>query len=81
MAESVRVDVWLWAVRIFRTRTLATAACNSGKVSINGTSAKAAKSVTTGDCVRVRAGGRERVLEVVQTPKKRQGAPLSLIHI
>lgn len=76
-ATGVRVDVWLWSVRIFRTRTQATDACASGKVSINGTTAKAAKSVKPGDHIRCRAGGRERHLEVVETPKKRLGAALA----
>ena len=75
--DAVRVDVWLWAVRIFRTRTQATAACNSGKVSINGTTAKPAKAVRPGDKVTARAAGRERILEVVETPSKRLGAPLA----
>jgi len=69
--------VWLWSVRIFRTRTQATDACSAGKVSINGNAAKAAKSVKPGDHVRVRAGGRDRRLEVVATPKKRLGATLA----
>jgi len=76
-ATPVRVDVWLWAVRAFRTRTKATAACGTGKVSINGSPAKASKTVRPGDHVKVRAGGRERVFEVVQTPTKRLGAALA----
>lgn len=76
-SKGVRVDVWLWAVRIFRTRTKATAACSAGKVAINGTTVKAAKIVHAGDHIRVRAGGRERRLEVVETPRKRVGAAVA----
>ena len=76
-AVDVRVDVWLWAGRIFRTRSQAKSACSSGKVSINDSTAKASKLVHAGDHIRVRAGGRERHLEVVRTPRKRLGAPLA----
>ena len=75
MSETVRVDVWLWAVRIFKTRTLATAACNSGKVTVNDANAKPAKAIRPGDCVHVKGRGRERILEVVELPKKRLGPP------
>lgn len=75
---AVRVDVWLWAVRIFRTRTQATEACSSGKVHVNDAGAKPAKAVKAGDLVRVKVGGGwERRLEVVETPKKRLGAALA----
>ena len=77
-SAGVRVDVWLWAVRIYRTRTQATEACSSGKVSVNDSTAKPAKTIKPGDMVKLKAGrGWERRLEVVETPKKRLGATLA----
>ncbi len=76
-AASVRADVWLWAVRVFRTRSKAAAACSSGKVSVNGATAKPAKLLRVGDHVHVRNRGHERKLEVVELPTKRLGAPLA----
>jgi ribosome-associated heat shock protein Hsp15 len=51
MAEKVklRLDKYLWAIRLFKTRTLAATACDTGKVKLNDTSVKAAKNVTVGD--------------------------------
>lgn len=45
----LRLDKYLWAIRIFKTRTLAAAACDNGKVKFNGSSAKASKHITIGD--------------------------------
>jgi ribosome-associated heat shock protein Hsp15 len=64
--ESMRVDRWLWAVRLYRSRAAATEACRGGHVRINEAPAKPARTVRTGDRVQTRAGGRERVLEVVE---------------
>ena len=50
-----RVDKWLWAVRIFRTRSLATDACRAGSVAVNGQPAKASREVRAGETVVVRA--------------------------
>ena len=75
--NSVRADVWLWAVRVFRTRSQAATACSSGKVSVNGTTAKPAKLLRVGDQVHVRLRGHVRMLEVVELPTKRLGAPLA----
>lgn len=74
MAESARVDAWLWAVRIFKTRTAATAACRAGHVRVNGERAKAAHPVRPGDELRVRIQGFDRILVVKQTITKRVGA-------
>jgi ribosome-associated heat shock protein Hsp15 len=49
MAGKLRLDKYLWAIRLFRTRTLAATACDSGKVKFNGSSAKAARNVAVGD--------------------------------
>lgn len=75
--ETTRVDVWLWAVRLYRTRSAATDACKGGHVRINGTSAKPATPVRVGDRVEANLHGRERILEVVRLLDKRVGAPVA----
>jgi len=74
--ESVRVDVWLWAVRIYKTRSAATEACRGGHVKVNGHSIKAATSVKVGDKVEAMLD-RQRILEVVALIDKRVGAPIA----
>lgn len=56
MADSCRLDRWLHAARFFKTRALAAAAIDGGKVQVNGARAKRAKAVQIGDRIRVRAG-------------------------
>lgn len=73
---SARVDSWLWAVRIYKTRSAATAACRAGHVRVNGERAKAAQPVRPGDELRVRISGFDRILVVKQPISKRVGAPL-----
>lgn len=68
------MDAWLWAVRIFRTRSAATAACRGGHVRINRLPAKAASPINVGDRVEAFAE-RLRVLEVTAIIEKRVGAP------
>ena len=74
MAAGVRVDAWLWAVRIYKSRTLATAACRAGHVRVNGDRVKASATVVVGTTVVVRQGGRDRILLVQQVLAKRVGA-------
>lgn len=71
---TARVDAWLWAVRVYKTRSLATAACRAGHVRVNGEKAKAAQAVKPGDEVRVRISGFDRQLVVKQPITKRVGA-------
>ncbi|MCC3291627.1 MULTISPECIES: RNA-binding S4 domain-containing protein [unclassified Arthrobacter] len=73
-SKTVRVDAWLWAVRAYKTRSAATAACRAGHVRLNGNPAKAAQPVQPGDTVRIRQPGFERILEVRQLINKRVGA-------
>ncbi|WP_136707203.1 RNA-binding S4 domain-containing protein [Agromyces sp. H66] len=73
----VRVDAWLWAVRRFKTRSAATAACRAGHVRVNGERAKAAQLVRPGDEVRVRVDGFDRMLVVRRTLVKRVSAALA----
>lgn len=68
------MDAWLWSVRIFKTRSAATAACRAGHVKVNGDRAKAAQPVRAGDEVRIRISGFDRVLEVRTTLVKRVSA-------
>lgn len=74
---SARVDAWLWAVRQFKTRSLATAACRAGHVRVNGERVKAAQAVRVGDEVRVRANGFDRVMVVQRIIVKRVGAEVA----
>lgn len=54
MAEA-RIDKWMWAVRIFKTRTIAAEACKKGRVTINGALVKAARMVKPGDVIQVKS--------------------------
>lgn len=74
---TVRVDSWLWAVRVFKTRSAATAGCRAGHVRVNGERAKAAQPVRAGDEVRVRIAGFDRVLRVREELVKRVAAPVA----
>lgn len=73
--ESTRVDRWLWAVRLTKTRSDAAAACRGGHVRVNDRPAKPATSVHPGDTVRARVHDRTRIVEVVRVIEKRVGAP------
>ena len=75
--ESTRVDKWLCAVRIFKTRTLATDACEAGHVEVNDKGAKPSTAVRIGDRVVVRVEQSDRSLEVVRIVDKRVGAPVA----
>ncbi|MBJ7330718.1 MAG: RNA-binding S4 domain-containing protein [Solirubrobacteraceae bacterium] len=75
--DTTRVDRWLWAVRLYKTRGVASDACRGGHVKVNGKSAKPATLVKPGDRVEARAGDRERILEVVRIIEKRVGAPVA----
>ena len=73
MSEA-RIDKWMWAVRIFKTRTIAAEACKKGRISINGVQAKAARMVKLGDIVQVRKPPITYSFKVLQTIEKRVGA-------
>lgn len=75
--ETVRVDSWLWSVRLTKTRAQAATACRAGHVKINGERVKPAHPVRVGDRVRLFHAGRERVVVVSQLLRKRVGAPVA----
>ena len=70
----VRVDKWLWAVRIFKTRSLATDACKKGRVSIGGVTVKPSRTLQRGDIVSVRKPPVEYSFRVVELLSSRVGA-------
>jgi len=72
--DSTRVDRWLWAVRLTKTRPDAAAACRGGHVRVNDRIAKPATAICPGDEVKARIGDRIRVVEVVRVIQKRVGA-------
>lgn len=71
----VRADLWLWAVRQFKTRSAAAKACKAGHVQINAKNAKPASAVKVGDQLQIRISGFDRKLEVTGLLEKRTGAP------
>ena len=74
---SVRVDSWIWCVRLTKTRSLAATACRAGHVRVNGERVKPAQAVRVGDEVRLVHAGRERVVVVSRLVSKRVGAPVA----
>src|SRR5689334_7266063 len=77
--ESVRIDSWIWSVRLVKTRSLGATACRGGHVQVNGERVKPAHSVRVGDEVRLRHEGRERVVIVKRLIRKRVGAPVAAV--
>jgi ribosome-associated heat shock protein Hsp15 len=72
--DDPRLDKWLWSVRVFKTRPLATAACRAGKVLIGELAAKPGRDVHVGETVTVRVGVVTRTLQVVGLPPSRVSA-------
>lgn len=75
--DETRVDRWVWAVRVYKTRSAATTACRGGHVRVNGRPAKPATTVRVGDHVEATVGRRRRVLEIVRVIDARVGASLA----
>ena len=74
--DEVRIDKWLFAVRLFKTRGQATEACRRGKIKLNESQAKAAKSIKLGDIINIRQSPMIRSLEVIGLTERRIGAKL-----
>ena len=72
--STVRVDKWLWATRVFNTRTLAIESCKAGRVKVADLKAKPSREVSPGDIVTVRKDGMNQTLKVVAIAEKRVGA-------
>lgn len=76
-SAQARVDSWIWAVRLFKTRSAAASACRAGHVRVNGTPVKPAHQIKPGDEIRVRVAGLERIVIVERAITKRVGAPIA----
>ncbi|KAA6339461.1 RNA-binding S4 domain-containing protein [termite gut metagenome] len=75
MSEA-RIDKWMWAARIFKTRTISVEACKKGRITINGALVKASRMVRPGDIIQVRKPPIIYSFKVLQTIEKRVGAKL-----
>lgn len=75
-ATEARIDKWLWAVRLYKTRTLAADACKNGRIKINGALAKPSRTVKAGDVVEVRKSPVDYRFRVRQPIESRVGAKL-----
>ena len=75
--KKVRIDKWLWSVRIFKSRTMATDACKSGKVKVNEATVKPSFSVEKEMVVQVKKNGFDLIYKVVDLLEKRVGAPIA----
>ena len=71
-----RIDKWMWAVRIFKTRTIAAEACKKGRVTINGSQVKAARMIKPNDVIKVKKPPIIYSFKVLQAIEKRVGAKL-----
>ena len=75
--DSCRLDRWLWAVRVYKTRSLAKDACLKGAIRVNGSTAKPAARIKSGDQISVKGRERTRELEVAAVLEKRVGPALA----
>ena len=76
-ADATRIDSWLTAVRLAKTRPIATGLCEAGHVLVNGSPAKPSTKVRAGDRVEARIADRERIVEVVRPIESRVGATVA----
>jgi len=79
--NGVRIDKWLWAVRIYKTRSLATEECRKGHVSIGNIPVKPSRMVHVGEILKVRKSPITRTFRVLQLAEKRMPASLTLSHL
>jgi ribosome-associated heat shock protein Hsp15 len=79
--NSVRMDKWLWAVRVFKTRSLASAACRHGHVTIAGLPVKASREVRINDVIVVKKDELTRTFKVLQLLQQRVGAPVAREYV
>ncbi len=76
MGDVARIDKWLWSVRLFKTRSQATEACRSGKITINEQTLKPSREARIGDVIVIRQGPLTKTVQVKELLKSRVGAKL-----
>jgi ribosome-associated heat shock protein Hsp15 len=76
MEEGVRIDKWLWSVRVFKTRNQATVACRTGKVRIGDQPVKPSREVRAGEVITISLEAMKRTVKVLENPEHRVGAKL-----
>lgn len=76
MADIARIDKWLWAARIFKTRSIAADACKNGRITIKGINVKPSHTIKVGEIISVKKSPITYSFEVLQTIEKRVGAKL-----
>lgn len=79
-SSATRVDAWVWAVRLYPTRSIAAAACRAGHVKVNDVRVKPAHAVKVGDVVRAFTPGGERIVVVTALLSKRVSAAVAVQH-
>jgi ribosome-associated heat shock protein Hsp15 len=78
--QKLRLDKYLWAIRIYKTRTLASDAIDSGKVRLNGQSVKASKTVAVGDKYEIKTSVRKWIIEVTALLQSRAAYEIAIKH-
>ena len=78
--NSIRIDKWMWAVRLFKTRTMAADACKGGKVKVEGISVKSSKEVKCGDIIFVQCGIVNKKIKVLDLSVNRMSAKLVISY-
>jgi len=76
--EKIRIDKWLWAIRLYKSRTLASEACDASKVKIEGVSVKPARMLAVGETVHVRTPAGLKIYKVLKLIEKRVSAQLAV---
>lgn len=79
-SEKLRIDKYLWAIRIFKTRSLATEACKAGKVKLNGQNVKPSYPVKVDEVFHVQKGVEKKVVKVLALLEKRMDAKTAALH-
>lgn len=75
--QKIRIDKWLWSVRLYKTRTLATEACAAGKVKIDGEAIKASYLLKAGQLIHLSKQGEKWIIKSLKLIEKRVSAPLA----
>jgi len=77
MLDKLRIDKYLWAIRLYKTRTMATNACNSGKIKIDNVSIKPSRLIQVGDHIKLRHNYQYKTIQVEKLIAKRVGASIA----